>query len=88
MLKTTPIQSAKNSPLSMDRAEDAEVGSGTSSTIGSAKNSSALVDMAEDVEVGKSDGNADEIVKQPFSKKSNVSTGYFTSLCFKKMSFP
>ena len=47
----------------MDGAEDAEVGSGTSSTTRSAEN--LLSDMAEDAEVGgNSDGDDDEIVKR------------------------
>ena len=68
-------------------AEDAEVGSGTSSTTRSAENSSALVDMAEDAEVSEGDGGGDETVKQLPSKKLNIPTGYFTSLRSKKMSF-
>ena len=64
-LKTTPTQSAKNSPSSMDRAEDAEVGSGTSSTTRSAENLPASVDMAKDAEVGgNGDGGDDETVKK------------------------
>ena len=47
----------------MDRAEDAKVGSGTSSTTRSAENLSASVDMTEDSEVGESDGGVDETVK-------------------------
>ena len=53
MLRTSLIRSAENLLLSMDGAEDAKVGSGTSSTTRSAENSSASVDMAEDVEVGE-----------------------------------
>ena len=45
-------------------AEDAEIGSGTSSTIRSAKNSSVLVDMAEDAEVGEGDIDDDVTVKR------------------------
>ena len=86
MLKTTPTRSAKNSPS--DMAEDAEVGSGTSSITRSAKNSSASVNMAEDAEVGENDGGDNEMVKQSPSKKPNVPTGYFTFLHSKKMSFP
>ena len=64
-----------------DMAEDAEVGSGTSSTTRSAENSSASVDMAEDAEVGEGDGGDDETVERlALSKKSNVPTGYLTSL--------
>ena len=68
--------------------EDAKVGSGTVSTTRSAKNSSASVNMADDVEVGKGNGGDDETVEQSSSKKPNVPTRYFTSLCSKKMSFP
>ena len=65
----------------MDKAEDAEVGSGTSSTTRSAKNLSASVDMAEDAEVGKGDGGDDETVKRsPLFKKSNGPMGYLTFL--------
>ena len=81
MLRISPTQSAENLPLSMDGAEDAEVGSGTSSTTRSAENSSASVDMAEDAEVGEGDGGDDETVERsPLSKKSNVPIGYLTSL--------
>ena len=46
-------------------AEDAEVGSGTSSTTRSAENSSASVDMAENAEVGgNGDGGDDETVEK------------------------
>ena len=62
MLKMTPTLSAKN--LLSDMAEDAEVGSGTSSTTRSAENLSASVDMAEDAEVGESDGGDNEMVKK------------------------
>ena len=79
MLKTTPTRSAENSPSSMDRAEDAEVGSGTSSTTRSAKNSPS--DMAEDAEVGgNDDGGDDKTVERPPSKKPNVPMGYLTFL--------
>ena len=61
-------------------AEDAEVGSGTSSTTRSAENSSASVDMAEDAEIGEGDGGDDETVKRSLSKKPNVPIGYLTSL--------
>ena len=78
MLKTTPTQSAKNLPL--DMAEDADVGSETSSTTRSAKNSSASMDMAEDVEVGEGDGGDDETVKRSPSRKSSGPTEYLTFL--------
>ena len=68
-------------------AEDADVGSRTSSTTRLTKNLSVLVDMAEDVEVGESDSGDNETVKQSLFKKLNVSTRYLTSLHFKKMSF-
>ena len=49
----------------MDRAENAEVGNGTSSITRSASNSSASVDMAKDAEVGgNGDGGDDETVKK------------------------
>ena len=56
-------------------AEDAEVGSGMSSTTRSAENSSASVDMAEDAEVGEGDGGDDETVERSPSKKPNVPIG-------------
>ena len=71
----------------MDRAEDAEVGSGTSSITRSAKNSSVSVDMAEDAEFGEGNSGADETVERSPSKKPNVSTGYLTSLRSEKMGF-
>ena len=73
----------------MDRAENAEVGSGTNSTTRSAENSPS--DMAEDAEVGgNGDGGDDEMVKRSTSSKmSSGSTGasYIPTLR-KKMSFP
>ena len=66
MLKTTPTRSTKNS--SSNIAEDAEVGSGTSSTTRSAENSSTSVDMTENAEVGEDDGGNDETVKDHLSK--------------------
>ena len=77
MLKTTPNQSAKNSPS--DMAEDAEVGSGTSFTTRSAKNSPS--DMAEDAEIG-GNGNCgnDKTVERSLSRKLSGSTKYLTSL--------
>lgn len=88
MLRTSPTQSAENSPS--DMAEDAEAGSETSSTTRSAENLSASVDMAEDTEVGGGgDGGDDETVKRlPPSKKSNVPTGYLTSLRSNASSVP
>ena len=71
----------------MNGAEDAELGSKTSSTFRSTENSSASVDMAEDAEVAEGDGGDDKTVKQSPSKKPNVPTRYFTSLHFEKMSF-
>ena len=63
-------------------AEDAEVGSRTSSTTRSAENLSASVDIAEDAEVGgNGDGGDDETVERsPLSKKSSGPMGYLTSL--------
>ena len=72
----------------MDGAEDAEVGSGTSSTTRSAENSSASVDMAEDAEVGEGDGGDDETVERSPSKKPNGPTEYLTSLRFDADSAP
>ena len=69
----------------MDGAEDAEVGSGTSSTTRSAENSSASVDIAEDAEVGDNDdGGDDKTVKRSPSKKPNVPMRYLTSLRSRK----
>ena len=69
-------------------AEDAEVGSGTSSTTRSAENSPS--DMAENAEIGgNGDGSDDETVKRsPLSKKPNGLTEYLTSLCFDADSAP
>ena len=62
-----------------DMAEDAEVGSGISSTTRSAENSPS--DMAEDAEVGgNGNGGDDETVERSPSKKPNVPIGYLTSL--------
>ena len=78
MFKTAPTRLAKNSPS--DMAEDAEVGSRTSSTTRSAENLSASVDMAEDAEVGENAGDNDEMVKRSPFKKLNVPIGYLTFL--------
>ena len=80
MLRTSSTRSAQNSPLSINGAEDAEVGSETSSPTRSAEN--LPLDMAEDAEVGgNGDGSDDEIVKKsPLSKKQNGPTEYLTSL--------
>ena len=81
MLRTTSTQSAKNSPLSIDKAENAEVRSGTSFTTRSAENSLASVDMAENAKVGEGDGGDDKTVERsPFSKKLSGPIGYLTSL--------
>ena len=65
----------------MDRAEDAEVWNGTSSTTRSAENLSASVNMAEDAEVGEDDGDNNETVKRsPLSKKLSRPMWYLTSL--------
>ena len=83
MLETSPIQLVKNLPLSMYRAEDVEVGSGTSFTTKSAKNS--LLDMSENAKVGNNDdGGDDKIVKRSPLKKSSGLTGYFTFLSPRK----
>ena len=65
-------------------AEDAEVKSGTSSTIRSAKN--LPLEMAEDAEVdANSDGGDDETVKRSsLSKKPNILIEYLTSSRFRK----
>ena len=66
----------------MDKAEDAEVRSRTSSTTKLAKNLSASVDMAEDTEVGEGDGGDNETVERlTLSKKSSGPMGYLTFLC-------
>ena len=83
MLKTTPIQSAKNSPL--DMAEDAEVGSRINFTTRLAKNLWTSVDIAEDAEVSEGDSSNDKTVERSLlSKKSNILTGYIPSLHSKK----
>ena len=81
MLRTIPTRSAKNSPSSMDRAEDAEVRSRTSSITRLDKNSSASVDMAENAKVVESGGGDDKMVERsPLSKKSSGFMGYLISL--------
>ena len=72
----------------MDGAEDAEVGSGISSTTRSSENS--LSDMTENAEVGgNGDGGNDKTVERsPLFKKSNGPTEYFNFLRSKKMGFP
>ena len=72
MLRTTPTRSAENLPSSMDRAEDAEVGSGTSSTTRSAKNLSTSMDMVEDAEVGEGDGGDDKTVEDHLFPRSQT----------------
>ena len=65
----------------MDGAENAEVGSGTSSIIRSAKNSSASVNMAKYAEVGEGNGADDKTVKRsPLFKKSNELMEYLIFL--------
>ena len=60
-------------------AEDAEIGSGTSSITRSAENLPS--DMAEDAEVGgNSNGDNDETVKRSFFRKLSRPTEYLTSL--------
>ena len=78
----SPTQSAENSLLSMDGAEDAEVGSGTSSTIRSARNLPS--DMAKDAKVGSNSNGGDDktIERSPLSKKSSRPIGYLTFLRF------
>ena len=61
-------------------AEDAEVGSRTSSTNRLANNLSTSVDMAEDAEVGEGDGGDNETVKRSPSKKPNIPIEYLISL--------
>ena len=64
ILKTTTTQLVENMPLSTNKAEDAEVGNGTSFTTRLAKNLSALMNMAEGTEVGEGDGSDDETVEK------------------------
>ena len=72
MLKMTTNRSAKNLSVS-DMAENAEVGSKTSSTTRSAKN--LLLDIAENAEVGSNGhGNDNETVKKSPFKKLNGPT--------------
>ena len=80
MLKTILNQSAENFPSSTDGANNAEVGSGISSTTRSDENLPS--NMAKDAEVGgNGDGSDDETVERsPLSKKLNGSIGYLTSL--------
>ena len=69
----------------MDRAEDIEVGSKTSSTTRSAKNLLVSVDMAEGAEVGEGDGGDGKTVKRlPFSKKLSGPIRNHTFLRFGK----
>ena len=63
MLKMSPTRLAKNSPLLMDVAEDAVVGSGMSFTTRSAENLLASVDIAEDTEIGKGDDSDNKTIK-------------------------
>ena len=70
----------------MNGAEDAEIGSGTSSTTRSAKNLSVSVELAKNAEVGWGDGGDDETVKKlPLSKKPNVPIEYPSSLYSEKI---
>ena len=65
----------------MDKAEDAEVGSGTSSKTRSAENLWALIDRAEDAEIGEGDNGNNEMVKRsPFCKKLSGLIKYLTFL--------
>ena len=65
---------AKNLPL--DMAEDAKVGSKTSSTTRSAKNLSASLDIAKDVKLdGGSKDNDKTVKKSPFYTKLSKPTG-------------
>ena len=60
-------------------AEDAEVGSKTSSTTRSAKN--LPLDIAEDAELGgNGDSGDDKLVKRSTSRKLSGLTGYLISL--------
>ena len=69
----------------MDGAEDAEVGSKTSSTTKSAKNLSPSVDMAKNTKFVEDNGGDNKTIKRlPFSKKLNLPTGYLTTLHSKK----
>ena len=84
MLRTSLIRLAKNSPWSINMAEDAKVGSKMSSITRSTKN--FLLDIAKDVEIGGNwDGVDDKTIKwSPFCKKPNVLREYLTSLCSTK----
>ena len=68
----------------MDRAENAEIKSGTSFITRSPKN--LLSDMAEDAEIVSNDDSDDDktVKRSPLSKKPNKSTRYLTSLHSKK----
>ena len=86
MLRMTPTQSAENSPLSMDRAKNAEIGNGTSSTTRSAENLSISMEVVEDAKVGwGNDGDDETVNRSPLFKKLNVSIKYLTSLYSKKI---
>ena len=64
-------------------AEDAEVGSATSSTTRLAKNSSASVDIAEDAEVGGNGDSADDetVEKITFQEVERIyELSYFPTL--------
>ena len=84
MLRTSLTQSAQNLPLSMDRAEDAKVGSGTSFTTRSAKNLPS--GMVEDAEVGGNGNDEDdEMVKNHLLPKCRTDLPeHLTSLRSKK----
>ena len=56
----------------MDGAEDAEVGSRTSSTTRLAKNLSASMDIAEDAKVGENDSGNNKMVKNHLFPKSQM----------------
>ena len=75
IFQTSPIQSAKNLLLSMDRTKDIKVGKRTSFTIRLTKNLTALVDKAEDADVGNggsgcNKSNNKKVKKSPFKKLS------------------
>ena len=68
MLKTTLTQSDKNSPLSIDRAENAKLGNKTNSTTRLAKN--LPLNIAEDAEIGGNSNSGDNktVKRLPLSK--------------------
>ena len=69
-------------------AEDAEVGSGTSSTTRSVKNLSASVDMARDAEVGEGNGGDNKTVKDHLPKSQADLQDILLHYALEKDKFP